>query len=205
MRLDADHRVDLDVIPHDDLVVAIFGREVPVEALQTKASRVCREIRFDCAKRQAAFCDEALDDRHDLLGLDYVGDAVIAGRARNKAVRFRFAQVGHESSCADGRIDLEGRSKQRVANRQAWTTSLLLRFGDFAAQVAEQAAEGFLFAGLRSVVGWPVRGRRHDPSAVALLHDLGRGRDCESPLLSCVHYRRDFFRGVRSEPLKLDS
>ena len=141
MRLDADHRVDLDVIPHDDLVVAIFGREVPVEALQTKASRVCREIRFDCAKRQAAFCDEALDDRHDLLGLDYVGDAVIAGRARNKAVRFRFAQVGHESSCADGRIDLEGRSKQRVANRQPWTTSLLLRFGDFAAQVAEQAAE----------------------------------------------------------------
>jgi len=74
----------------------------------------------------------------------------------DEALRFRVPQVRHKAAGADRGIDFEGGSKQCIANREPWTTAPLLWFGNRAAEVAEQSAEGLFLGGLSGVVGWPV-------------------------------------------------
>lgn len=86
----ADHRMELHIVAHI-LLVAVFGREMPVEPLHAKAGGVRREIGFDRPERKAACGYQALDDRRDLFGLDHVEDTVVARRMNDIPLSLRFA------------------------------------------------------------------------------------------------------------------
>lgn len=182
-----DHRMDFQIVA-DILFVSVLGREMPIETLNTESSRINREIGFDRAERQAARRYEALNDRRDLLRLDHVKDAVVAGRAGDQALRLRFPQIGHEAAGADGGVNLESGSEQGVANREPRTPAPLPTFGNRSAQVAEQAAERLFLSGLRGVVGWPVLrvrdtdGGGNGRAAIFIDLPLHRELDCEGVL-----------------------
>src|ERR1035437_108911 len=155
MRLDPYHRVNLDVVA-SDLFMPILGGVVAVKPLQAETSRIDCEVGFDRAKRQAARRNEILNDRRDILRLDHVEDAVVAGRVSNESLRFGLAQVCHETTCAEGGIDFERCGEQRIANRETRATTSLRLFGNSVAQIAQQTAESSFLGGLRGVVLRPV-------------------------------------------------
>jgi hypothetical protein len=99
LRVDSDHDVDLEIVACV-LFVPVFGAVVPIEATETEASGIDREIGFDGTQRQAAGSDQVLDSSRDFGRFDDIENTVVAGRVArpNRSHKWEFANGGFVNS-----------------------------------------------------------------------------------------------------------
>jgi hypothetical protein len=114
------------------------------------------KIDFDRLQGTARFDDQLMQDRRHRFRLQAHGDRIIRGHALDIAGVSCAPEVGHKSTAAEGAVDLEGRAKDRVAERNARAPHRLRRLFDPLAQLVQQLLKLGLLRRLGCVVSLPI-------------------------------------------------
>ena len=166
MRVDSAHQMHLDPLAVVDVSPVLFV--VPAdEAGRGETARVNGELSLHGFEREAAYGDQVLEDRCHIGIGKVVCDRVEVRSAGDQALRFSVPKVAGKTSGREAGVNLVGRSKEHVCQRECWTASAFVdRLLDTPTEISQQDAKPSLFLGLRCIVSRPVL-------RVSLARDLG--------------------------------
>ena len=157
VRFDAAHNVALDPIVlllNNTVLVVKPSREMT----GGETRRIDGKIRLNRPQRQRTLFNQFVKNGRQFRVLKVVRDAVKMRHLSNETPAMRFPQIAHETPLRYRRIDLERGSKERIGQRQAWTTSLAWRRDQTGAQISQEQLKLILLMGLRLIVSRPVLG-----------------------------------------------
>src|SRR5258708_953894 len=135
---------------------AILMVKPPDEMAGRKTRRVRSKVGLNRFEGQTAFGDKRLQYRCQFGVLKVIGNRVEMRNLKNISAPMCLAEIAHETSLRNGRIDLERGSEKRVGQRQTRTARLARGRNQTGAQISQEQLKLILLMGLRLIVRRPI-------------------------------------------------
>src|SRR6185437_2135327 len=170
-------------------LLAVLNVKPSGKAGRSESRRINGKINFDRFQRQTGLCNECSENWSQCRVFKVIEDRVVMRNARGESLRVGIAQITHEPSSGNRRIDLERRAEYCVRQWQTRPTApLRLRLSNPAAKIEQQGLKLVFLLSLSSIVsrpllriGSPLRGRHG--------HGLSNGRTAIVVLFASHHVR----------------